>query len=295
MSWWTSKGPGRWWKDYVWDPASDWAGDVKESAQETWQDVRGSAKDAWDDVRGKTAEEETKRATEENLAQQNRALDYMIEADRFPRERREAALAGLGMMTAPGGMVNAYKEIERSQPYQYQLAQAEQAANRNMANQGMNMSAAKQAILAGIAPQLQQQMYNQRVGQLERQAFGIPSGAGQIAGQMSNIGNIGAQGIIGAAQARQAGTGQLLGLGAKALGAYFSDPKLKTNVEKIATWCGFNWYHWTWNDLAKEKLGFVGESFGVMADEVQKRLPKMVERCKETGFLKVNYSGLSRG
>ena len=95
-----------------------------------------------------------------------------------------------------------------------------------------------------------------------------------------------AGGIIGAANARGAKAKNILDLGAQAATAYFSDPKLKTNIKPAGTKNGFNLFTWTWNDAANA-LGLYGKSSGVMADEVQQLMPEAI--TTERGYMKVNY------
>jgi hypothetical protein len=186
--------------------------------------------------------------------------------------------------------------------YKAQLAQAEESAMRQGLGSGMGRGGATTAALTRIAPQLMNQRYNQQL-----QGFGMlagqPTGAGAISqgytglGNMvgqgySNIGNIQAQGILGPAQARQAGLGNLLGLGMGAAGLAFSDPKLKENVNRVSTYKGLGWYTWTWNKLA-QSLGLSGVGAGVMADEVKEKRPELVNEDGE--YMMVDYGALANG
>lgn len=73
-----------------------------------------------------------------------------------------------------------------------------------------------------------------------------------------------------------------------------SDDRLKENITKIGVENGFNIYSWTWNKLAKQ-FGLIGDSYGVIAQEVMKTKPNAV--ITDSGYLKVNYSllGVNHG
>lgn len=140
---------------------------------------------------------------------------------------------------------------------------------------------------------------------------------------LTGIGAAEAGGIVGAANARQQGIGNLFnlagtigglalggagagaagagagGIGAGGIGAGAgallpSDSRLKENIKHIGTENGHKKYKWTWNKLA-ENLGLVGESTGVIAQEVEKTHPNAVS--VKNGFKHVNYSliGVSHG
>ena len=69
-----------------------------------------------------------------------------------------------------------------------------------------------------------------------------------------------------------------------------SDIRLKDNVELIGKRGKFNWYKWTWNDLAKAIGADKYPSEGVMANEVMKTRPDLVGL--RDGYLTVSYEGI---
>ena len=117
---------------------------------------------------------------------------------------------------------------------------------------------------------------------------------GNILGQ---IGNTQASGIIGfqdrqdakRAASKSNKTSLLTGL-AGAAAAFFSDERLKKNIVKIGKIGKFNKYSWTWNEKA-ENLGLLGDSEGVIAQEVESINPDLIIEHK-SGYKKVNYGGL---
>jgi hypothetical protein len=97
-----------------------------------------------------------------------------------------------------------------------------------------------------------------------------------------------AGGIVGAENARGAGYQNMIDIGGK-VAAAFSDPALKTNIDKLGTYNGYNIYKWDWNDEAKH-LGLTGSSSGVMADEVKKINPDAVSM--NNGYMMVDYKAI---
>lgn len=124
---------------------------------------------------------------------------------------------------------------------------------------------------------------------------------GQIsaAEAIANANNAGAtalsQGQIAAAnnkaQGSQNQTNNMMGLAGLGMQAFstFSDRRLKSNIEYTGDEKGIRKYKWSWNELAN-KLGLHGESFGVMADEVEEDHPEAVSI--QDGYLIVDYQSL---
>lgn len=70
----------------------------------------------------------------------------------------------------------------------------------------------------------------------------------------------------------------------------FSDIRLKGNVQPHSAIDGIKFYTWDWNDTAKAK-GLSGNSFGVMAQELEETHPHLVKRGQD-GYRMVDYGGL---
>jgi hypothetical protein len=107
------------------------------------------------------------------------------------------------------------------------------------------------------------------------QVAGLPT-LGQPQQTSGIVGNPGEFGqVVG-------GVGSAIGM----LGA-LSDPRLKTNVERIGTVNGYPWYSWDWTE---EGLALAGDqpTEGVMATEV----PSQYVSEGEDGYLRVNYEEL---
>lgn len=105
----------------------------------------------------------------------------------------------------------------------------------------------------------------------------------QLAGLQSQIGASNAAGTVGQANA----ISNLIGQGSQAatMAMMMSDRRLKKDIKKVGELPnGLSWYKWKWNGL----LGYAGESYGVIADEVKAVMPSAVIR-QDNGFDAVNY------
>lgn len=76
------------------------------------------------------------------------------------------------------------------------------------------------------------------------------------------------------------------------LGFFFSDRRLKKNLQLLNTVNGINYYRWQWNDTAKKIGAASTPPVGVIAQELQETHPHLVERA-DNGYLMVNYGGLA--
>ena len=89
------------------------------------------------------------------------------------------------------------------------------------------------------------------------------------------------------ADVRGSALSSIFGLGEAAIGAKYSDIRLKDDIRYLGSAHGFNFYGWTWNEEAK-KLGLEGECSGLMAHEVDEVSPGAIS--EKDGYLQLNYS-----
>jgi len=240
---------------------------------------------------GDEARRAAEKASRTQVDYQQEALDYLKEREEIPQQFREEALLGLGgLYGLEGGIGSQQALIDRaiSSPL-YQAIMGgqevgEESILRNASMTGGFRSGSTSANLYDYNTQLQNQAllqsYNQQLQGLTGLA-GLPSGASQIAGMTSGIGQTLAQGQVAGAQAQQAGTqqgfgnimgltnlgmesgafeglGRLLSKGASWVGSLFSERKLKNNLKKIDEVKSHNWYMWDWNIVAN-KMGLEGK------------------------------------
>ena len=92
-------------------------------------------------------------------------------------------------------------------------------------------------------------------------------------------------------QTKSPGLFDYLSLGASAYAA--SDARLKTDVEKIGSKDGINFYTWNWNEDGKRVADPKQPKVGVMAQELRETHPHLIEEGGD-GYLRVNYKGLAQ-
>ncbi len=104
----------------------------------------------------------------------------------------------------------------------------------------------------------------------------------QLLGQQ---GEARAGGIIGAQQARSAATGQMVNAGLGAAAIFFSDPRLKDNMQPIGKIGPLTLYEWDWKPGVSDVVGKM--SIGFSADEVEEHFPELVVEVH--GFKAIHY------
>lgn len=256
-------------------------------------------------IRGaEIAAQSIREASEIEAGYKREALDYLKAREEIPQQFREGSLSRLGGLYGLEGGVGSQQQLidqAMASPLYGAIMGGQEAGEEailgSAAATGGLRSGDVQSALYDYNTQLQNQAllesYNQQLQGLQGLA-GLPSGASEIAGLTSGIGQtLGggisgsgmatSQGQIAAAQAMQTGqqqqAGNLMGLGQLGLSAYgmgmFSDRRLKKNIKHVGTVKGWNWYTWSWGIVAK-KMGLSGKSQGVMADEVYVKRPDCV-------------------
>jgi len=117
-------------------------------------------------------------------------------------------------------------------------------------------------------------------------------GTNNLTNIMGQAGNAQAAGIIGASNAQQQGTSNAMNLIGTAASIYFSDARLKENIQYSHTEehknvdGGIDMFTWEWSDKAK---GIVGDqpAKGPIAQKLMQTNPEMVISDPDTGYLKV--------
>lgn len=224
---------------------------------------------------------------------QREALAYLKETEKLPQALREGALGNLGGLLGLGAVkpADAVAKIKGSELYKQVLGSrmaGEEAILRNAGATGGLRSGNVNDALARYNAELEQQAFGAGLQGLQGLA-GLGSNANQIAATTAGIGQTLGQGITAAGQATAAGRSALISGGLGALGAYFSDARLKDNVKPVGQRNGLPWYTWTWNAEAAN-LGLFGDDEGVMAHEVAELKPEAVRVVDN--YLTVDYSAL---
>lgn len=135
---------------------------------------------------------------------------------------------------------------------------------------------------------------------------GLEGNDNAIASLTANMGATQGQGVLNAANARSGGIvagaqsqndalnnvfNTLLGFGQMAAGAgWFSDIRLKDNIHYLGKRGGFDFYGWTWNEIAREKFSLEGNAQGVIAHHIFEEYPDVIG--EHEGYLTVHYDML---
>lgn len=211
------------------------------------------------------------------------------------------ALPGVVQGSTAGGLDARLSDIFNSDTFKSLIDERTRAVEGQLAAGGLTRSGTAIQEAANIPTSLGlalEQLLSGRQSGLaasgQSAAAGLGSLGAQNSGSIANLftqqGQNIASGILTDAQARAAGAGTLINAGLTASKIFFSDPALKTNVERISHIHDLSLYEWDWIDEARgtmiEKCGTVG----FMADEVKEKYPDFVsEFC---GFMVIDYPGL---
>lgn len=206
------------------------------------------------------------------------------------------SLSRLNLLNDP----NAQQDyLNNNQLLQQSIQNANTAIGSSAAARGRLTAGDTQTALVNSSAGLQNQFLNQEQQNIMNQlGFGLGITNNQVGMQnnlSANIADIitsvasgGANTSIAHANAKQQSNADFMNLAGSVFGAVaMSDVRLKTNIKEIGTMNGFKKYSWSWNKEA-EKLGLVGESEGVIAQEVEKTHPDLVIE-DESGYKKVKY------
>lgn len=233
------------------------------------------------------------QAGQQSLGFQRQGLDYLKGIDEPALAARGAALPLLqGFYTGdPGASQEILDRIQANPFYAESLRAGEESALSRAGPMGLTRS-------GNVAEDLFQSKQNVMQGFLQQQLGGL-QGLANLPTQGANIASIyqgmgQTAGDVGTAQtqAEQSGIGQLLqtGLGIAGL---FSDERLKEDIQFLGIEKGHKIYQWKWNDIAKELFDLEGEEVGVIAQEVEKYAPHLIDN---SGYYKtVNYLGVAHG
>lgn len=162
---------------------------------------------------GDDGQQQIQQASEEQLALQERALDYLIESGQIPMEARDDAIQALqGFYSGDRLAQERLLESVQSSPFYEQMIASGQEGVLDRAgamglsrsgNTAQDLSRSNQAVLQGLL--------SQRLGGLSGLA-GLPSNAANVANQFNLMGQTTGQAGIAQANLQQQQQGQLLGL-----------------------------------------------------------------------------------
>lgn len=194
------------------------------------------------------------------------------------------ALQGVEQASTVDGLGARLAEIFGGGALDPLIAERTRSAQGQLAAGGLTRSGTALETIAGIPQELGlaiEQMLTGRQQQLSGQGFtGVQNvaqlGANKaqgVAGSLTQQGQNISSGILADAQSKAAGIGSLVNL---ASSFAFSDPRLKTNVEKVSDIGDLGVYQWDWIPEAEGTSIMEQPTVGFMADEVEEKYPEFV-------------------
>lgn len=176
--------------------------------------------DIIDDMTGKTGADAAAAASDAAASAELQKLNYLKQINKLPQEYKEKALTQLasvfGLDGSTGGQQALIDQAKASPMYSAimgGLQSGEESILRQAGQTGGLRSGNVQGALADYSTQLSNralsESYNQQLSGLTGLA-GLGTNESAIANSISNMGNIQAQGITGAAQAQTQGTQNII-------------------------------------------------------------------------------------
>lgn len=203
--------------------------------------------------------------------------------------QQQSGLTGSGLISGIGQQVSQGR-LQAGRDIAGQTA-ATTSALANLANQqGLGISDAISSGAGNVSNLLTGfgQLDAQQQQQLATLLANLSVGAGtNQANIQQNMANIQQQGAAAQGQQQAQTGGAILG----ALASFFSDERLKDDIDKVGTYKGHNVYSWTWNDKMPIDSLIGEKGIGVIAQEVEKYAPELITEHK-SGYKQVNYGGL---
>ena len=245
------------------------------------------------------------KASALQIEQAKRALQAQIDASKQIRDDlspfREAGAEAMPLLA---GAINDPSDRVMSNPFfqamaaeQEQRLMASASARGKLGSGGTNDDLQRNLLLLGnqFAQQDIGSLTNlSTIGQNSAALTGAQTqqGANNLTGIMGQLGNAQAAGAVGQANAQAQGASNAMSLIGTAASIYFSDERLKENIqyshtidhEKVIG--GIDIHTWDWTDEAKWIVGDQ-QTEGPIAQELMKTNPEMVITDPETGYLQV--------
>jgi len=218
-----------------------------------------------------------------------------------------AALPGALEEATPGGLDKRLSQIFNTDIFGKLVGERESAVRGQLAAGGLTRSGTAIQEAANIPTDIGLALENLLSGRstdLARIGLSAAGGlGGGIAGLLSQSGQAGSAGLLVDAQGRAAGQQNLLNLagafGGAAVGAggvgplisgFFSDVRLKENIEQISVIGDLPLYQWDWCDFTKDTIINVCPTLGFLSEEVKENYPEFV--FEFGGFEGIDYAGL---
>jgi len=201
-----------------------------------------------------------------------------------------------------GGLDARIAEILGTDTFKALVGERTKAVNNQLSQGGMTRSGAAlraaAAIPTDVAMALEQQLFGRQQGLLGSGqnaaaglgAFGAQQGQ-DVASLLQRGGDALAQSAVAQGQIAAQRSGNFANAASGIISAYFSDPRLKENMQPIGKIGPLTLYEWDWKPAVRGMAG-MEMGIGFDADEVAERYPDYVVTTS-TGFRAVDYAGLT--
>ena len=228
-----------------------------------------------------------KNAGANAAAAQTAAIQQGIDAlDPFLQAGAEQ-LPGLAAGATPEGLDATIQQLLNTDVFGSLVGERQTAAQGQLAAGGLTRSGQALETAANIPTELAlalESMLTGRSSNLAGQALGAGN---SIATQFGQQGQALSSGILTDAQTQAGAVGNALSLGSS---IFFSDPRLKINVEQVAEIGDLAVYEWDWIPEAEGTVIMDSLQVGFMADEVEEKYPDHVATVN--GWKMINYPAL---
>jgi len=206
----------------------------------------------------------------------------------------QQAVDQAGFLTDPQAQ---FDFLQNNPLFELALENANQQTNRAAAAQGRlssgdTLQQLSNNVLLSSQPLIDRQAAS--IGDLLNLGQGIATSQANTAiGQGTNIANLltGRGDIAAAGAAARNANQQETTQGLISLASlFFSDTRLKQDLEPIGFENGYQKWQWNWNDLAKSLFGLEGSATGVMAGDVLNKNPEAVHYHE--GYALIDYGSI---
>lgn len=211
------------------------------------------------------------------------------------------ALPDVANASTAGGLDERLHAIMTGSAFPELLKYRQDAASNAMSQAGLTRSgeAVRQAAQTptDLAMLLEQQLFGRQQGLMgtgQNAAAGLGAFGSNEANSITELlrrqGDAYAQGNIAQAQIASQRTSNTIGAATSVASYFFSDPRLKDNMEPIGKIGPLTLYEWDWKPAIAQVLG-TEMSLGFDADEVERHFPEHVIR--KHSFLMIDYPALT--
>lgn len=210
-------------------------------------------------------------------------------------------LPALQQGATAGGLDARLAEIFDTDVFSSLVGERESAVRGQLGAGGLTRSGTAIEEAAGIPTDIGlmiERLLTGRSSQLAGQGQGAAVNLGQFGAQSSGAigqslaqqGQTTASGLLSDQQASAQATQNLINTGVAAAAIFFSDTRLKKNVEQISEIHDLGIYQWDWIDAAQGTMIAGCQTIGFMADEVEALYPHHVSEF--AGFKVIDYEAL---